>query len=266
VSHPQADTYLNTALGAAAEAVELQRSYFDSVEASYKAPQDIVTRADVESERIIRSYVADRHPDHGFVGEEEGGSDEAENTWIVDPIDGTTNFYHGVPHYAVSIALKRAGDLHAGVVHHVPTDTVYAALRGDGAYCDGRRISVSEEPDLQRSLFCTGFVPGRAVDDLTLDALRNIVSRTHGIRRLGTAATALSFVAQGRFEGYYHADLHRWDIAAGALLVTEAGGTVTRIDANADSREHVIASNGPVHDSLSELVRESFGGDMERDR
>jgi len=256
--HPHANEFLETAIQAASDAVAHQRDLFSTVSASYKSPRDIVTRADVESERLIREHIADRHPDHGIVGEEQGTTGDRQARWIVDPIDGTTNFYHGIPHYAVSIGLELDGERRIGLVHHVPTDDVYAAVRGRGTYCNGQQLVVSGESEIERSLVCTGFAPGAAISDASLDLLSTVVERTHGIRRFGTAATSLAFLASGLLEGYYHADLHTWDIAAGTLLVEEADGSVTTFDSSAGDRIHVVASNGGIHETLVELVGPSL--------
>lgn len=260
--HPVTDTRVQAAVAAAERAAAIHRRDADTAgdaeyEYEYKSRRDLVTDVDRTAERAVKSLLGDRFPDDVILGEESGQEGESTNRWIVDPLDGTTNYCHGVPHYGVSIAFERDGRIDVGVVHHTPTDDTYTAVRGNGAYRNGTRLSVSTTDTLDASLVGTGFSPGTEPDERLLDVLQSVVQRAHGIRRLGSATAELVAVAEGTLDTYYRTDLSPWDTAAGILLVEEAGGTVTDFEGGeTNRRETVLATNGRVHDEFERFLRE----------
>lgn len=196
-----------------------------------KGAVDLVTRADREAEERVFKYLAARHPGHALIGEESwDGSCElgAGYTWILDPLDGTTNYAHGLDHYAFSLGLMFDGEPVAGIVVDPQRDHVYRALRGRGAFRNRKRLRVSGATRLGHSLMATGFPYDRRhhLDEL-FEYLREFLLRSRGIRRMGVASLDLALVAAGQIDGYYEKTLHAWDVAAGMLLVTEAGGRIT---------------------------------------
>ncbi len=196
---------------------------------SAKAVNDFVTAADLASENAVKTVLAERHPAHALLGEESGGAPLGdEPTWIIDPLDGTTNFIHDFGVYAVSIACAVRGQVVAGVILDPSRDELFSAARGGGAFLGERRLRVSERAGLDEALIATGF-PFRRREriDAFLAAFRNVFDRAAGIRRAGSAALDLAAVAAGRFDGFWEEGLGAWDIAAGTLLVEEAGGIVT---------------------------------------
>lgn len=230
-----------------------------------KGPNDLVTATDEAAEAVITSMLTDAFPAHEILSEEseDGTRDEIAPVasgyrWIIDPLDGTTNFVFGVPPFAVSIALQHEREIVVGVVLDVPTDTLYTAVRGEGAYCNGVPLTVSSVDRLAHSLIATGF-PFRVPDRMGayMKVLGTIVNTTRGVRRHGAAAIDLAWVARGAFTGYFETGISAWDIAAGLLLVEEAGGRVTdfRGRSNPLFAGQLIASNGAIHDALLEHVQ-----------
>lgn len=232
-----AQTYLQTAIAAAQKAGTIitdAAQQLDSIQIESKAIADYVTVVDRTSEASIQQSIQDAHPRHAFLGEESGlslgteGSDEY--VWIVDPLDGTTNFVHGIPHYAVSIALVHNGTPLIGVVHDPNRQETFSAMRGHGAQLNGTAISVTQKPSLKSALLGTG-IPFRdqhmPMMETYLAMLHALVDTSDGIRRAGAAALDLAYVASGRLDGFWEFGLSQWDIAAGALLVAEAGGHIT---------------------------------------
>lgn len=204
----------------AAEGVSIER----------KGDVDLVTRADRASEEFLVDGIRRRFPGHAILAEEGGGGDGEPGAplWIVDPLDGTTNFAHGLPLWSVSIGVMQEGRLLAGVVHDPNRDECFRAARGGGAFLGGRRIAVSGTADLGDALLVTGFPYDVRTSDVdNLDHFRRFMKRSRAVRRLGSAALDLAWVAAGRFDGFWELKLHPWDVAAGALLVQEAGGIVT---------------------------------------
>lgn len=250
---PLTDDRLTVALEAAREAGEIQREQIQSpVVEEHHSPGDLVTHTDLRTERRILSHIELHYPDHSVIAEESGSRDgSSEQRWIVDPLDGTVNFYHGIPEFAVSIAVEQNGIVEVGVVYHVMRDTVFTAVRGEGAYRENVRLGVSGERVLERALVGTGFSSARAG---TFEALSAIVRDAHGVRRIGSAALDMAYVASGLFEGFYQQGLNAWDIAAGQLLVEEAGGRVSDYsDASLGGTPGtgaVLATNGYLHQEL----------------
>ena len=201
-----------------------------------KSRNDFVSEVDKKAEDIIIDTLYRSYPKHGFIGEESGThKGEEDYTWIIDPLDGTTNFLHGIPHFAVSIAVKHAGKLEHAVIYNPISQELYTATRGSGATLNNRRIRVRDHKGLDGALLATGF-PFRENSDVDsyLPQLGRLMSKTAGIRRAGSAALDLAYVAAGRLDGYWESDLKQWDIAAGALLVQEAGGLVTDLNGGND--------------------------------
>ena len=205
----------------------------DVIKVQKKEANDYVTDVDKAAERAIISTLKKAYPDHGYLGEETGhqpGSGEGEDyLWIIDPLDGTTNFIHGIPHFAVSIACQYRGRIEHAIVYNPMNQEEYTASRGHGAAMNGRRIRVTKRTSLQGALLATGF-PFRegqmAYMDNYMSMFRSLVGETSGIRRAGSAALDLAYVAAGRFDGYWEFGLKEWDMAAGALLIQEAGGLI----------------------------------------
>ncbi len=257
----------------AREAGACLREFFSQgVATEYKGDVDLVTVADRTVEKLIRTRLGETWPDHGIYGEE-GTRDrlDQEYRWYVDPLDGTTNFAHGVPQFCVSMGLERRarglaadqdGTLEAGVIYDPTRDEVYYAEPGRGAFLNGKPMRVSRTPDLAESLVATGFPSRKRHDNPNIHFYHEFTLRSHGVRRAGSAALDLSYVASGRFEAFWEFNLNPWDTAAGILLVEEAGGKVTDFSGSRyqlNSRE-VLASNGLIHDELVGLFNDLFAG------
>jgi len=250
----------------------LRRHYEAGVATEYKGDVDLVTIADRESERLIVDGLRSAFPGYGIFGEEgtRRGMD-SEFRWYVDPLDGTTNFAHGFPVFCVSLGLeKRAaglatdadGELLAGVIYDPTRDELFTAEKGAGAFLNGRRIRVSATTSLAESLLATGFPSHKRHVNPNIHFYQQFTLRSHGVRRAGSAALDLAYVACGRVDAFWEFNLNPWDTAAGVLLVREAGGTVTRFDDSAfrlDSCE-VLATNGILKDELVGFFREMFAG------
>ncbi len=222
---------------------------------SFKSTRDMVTEVDQASEKFIISSIRKLYPDHSILAEEGGGSESStsEYRWIIDPLDGTTNFVHGIPIYAVSIGVEYNGELVAAAVYDPNRDELFVAGKKRGALLNGEIITVSETKNLGRSVLATGF--SYFNDDyfkLNMELWASIYGKTQGLRRAGSAAIDLAWLACGRLDGLWEFSLKPWDIAAGALLVTEAGGIVSgplgeKIDLN---KGHIIAANAQIHTAL----------------
>lgn len=230
-----------------------------ALQVSRKGAADFVSRADIRAEDIIFEELSRARPKFGFIMEERGEVEGADNSnrWIIDPLDGTTNFLHGVPHFAISIALERDRQPYAGVVYNPATDELYWAEKGEGAFMNDRRLRVSGRDDLSQSLFACGLPfagkPGRAE---ALAEAGRVLEKTAGVRRFGAASLDLAFVAAGRFDAFWERDLEIWDIAAGAVLVREAGGLVTEIDGGRGflTSGSILAANTEIHDQAMALL------------
>lgn len=227
-----------------------------------KRANDFVSAVDKGAERAILDVLSSRFPDHAFIAEETGHSRDvatADNVWLIDPLDGTTNFLQGIPHYCVSIGLRRNGRMAVGVVLDAASGRQFTAARGGGTWLDGERIRVSQRDSLAEAVIGTG-IPFSDLSfiDAYMGSLRAIASRTAGIRRAGAAALDLAYVSAGWLDGFWERNLNPWDIGAGAMLIEEAGGVITDFkggDGHIDSGQAVAGSPG-VHRALLEVVKE----------
>ncbi len=241
----------------------LLRDAYGRVTAREKGPGDLVTDADLASQRLIARMLDEAFPDHTLLAEEEGVLPDAARPWrwVVDPLDGTMNFAHGFPFWCVSIALEHAGRLVVGVVHHPLTGEVYSALLGRGATRDGRPIHVSAVETLEQSLISAALPLDFAADaGRQLAYMERLSTRTHSVRRTGSSALNLALLAAGGFDVCYATAMNPWDAAAGVVLVGEAGGTVTRFSgATYDLyNQEILASNGKVHDQAVNALNEAW--------
>lgn len=265
--------YAAPAAEIAMEAGALVRDFYHgSVATEYKGEVDLVTEADRASEKLIVERFAERFPDHGIYGEEGTRSQIAnEYRWYVDPLDGTTNFAHRFPVFCVSLGLERRspnlppdedGELVAGVIYDPMRDELFMAEKGRGAYLNGERIHVSNVEVLAEALLATGFPSRKRHDNPNVHFYQQVTLRSHGIRRAGSAALDLAYTACGRFDAYWEFNLNPWDTSAGALLVAEAGGTMTSFDGcpfKLDSRE-VLATNKLLQPEIMKLFADMFAG------
>ena len=253
---------LNVMVAAAEKASRLLKRDFGEIEhlqVSKKGPSDFVTAADVRTEKILHAELSKARPDFGFYMEESGetAGTDPDRRWVIDPIDGTINFIHGIPHVAISIALEERGEITAALVYNPILEEIFMAEKGQGASFNNRRIRVSSRTALEDCVIATG-IPHRGRGDHAayLPQLTAAMESTAGIRRLGSAALDLAYVAAGRCDGFWESGLQYWDIAAGILLVREAGGFVTSIDGkdkNVDGSS-VLAANPTLHRSLSQML------------
>jgi len=242
------------------EAGQLLLTYFGRLKRiEHKGAVDLVTEADKAAEALIEAAVAQAFPEDGFLGEEGGlsGAADARWSWVVDPLDGTTNFVHRVPHFAVSIGLLLDGVPFGGVVRHVSRAETYHAVRGQGAWCGERRLRVTDRRDLLSCLLATGFAYDRAERAAQLlEPFKRALERGRGVRRMGAAALDFVDVAQGIYDGFWEDSLNPWDVAAGIVLVEEAGGRVTAFGGRPVALDGgtFIATNGHIHEAMIELV------------
>ena len=256
---------LDAAIEIAREAGALLMQYFHHVRAESKGEFDLITEADRASEHLIVQKLRYRFPGHGIVAEEGTGRDsESEFRWYVDPLDGTTNFAHGFPMFNVTLALEHRGELVAGVIFDPLRDELFHAARGGGAFLNGTRIAVSTTPDLDSALLATGFPSRKRHRNVNVHFFYELAMTTHGIRRPGAAALDLAYVACGRLDGFWEFGLNPWDMAAGVLLVREAGGCASDMKgAPVNLRgPHVMADNGLIHEQLTGVFRRIFEGDI----
>lgn len=232
----------------------------ENLQVSTKGPGDFVSRADREAERLIKEELMGARPTYGWLGEETGGADGQDPTrrWIVDPLDGTTNFLHGMPHWAVSIALEHKGEIVSAVVYDAAKDELFWAEKGAGAWMNDRRMRVSGRREMHEAVFATG-VPFGAKSTLPamLQDLARLMPACAGVRRWGAASLDLAYVAAGRYDGYWERELQAWDIAAGLLLVKEAGGFVSAIRDGDEPlvKGSVICANEPLFDPFRKIIR-----------
>ncbi|HOL71376.1 MAG TPA: inositol monophosphatase family protein [Bryobacteraceae bacterium] len=257
-------SYLETAMEIAREAGALLANYFERrIGYQLKGEYDLVTEADRASEKLVVERLHSHFPSHSVVAEEGTGQQRcSEFCWYVDPLDGTTNFAHGFPAFNVTLALEQAGELVAGCIFDPIRQEMFAAERGSGAYLNHRRIRVSKVDKLEETLVATGFPSRKRHANLNIHFYYQMAMFTHGVRRAGSAALDLAYVACGRLDAFWEFNLNPWDVAAGILLIREAGGTVTDMRGGpAKLRgEHILADNGLVHGSILELFDEVFAG------
>jgi len=239
-----------------------QRKSFSNEAVSDKGVNQLVSYVDVEAEKKLVAGLSNLFPEAGFITEEEtSDKGRADCNWIIDPLDGTTNFIHNLPVYSVSVALARHQEILIGVVYEIGRKELFAAWQGGGAWCNGERIHMSHETELKKSLLATGFPYYDYVHmDAYLDTLKHLMRSTHGLRRMGSAAVDLAYVASGRFEGFFEYGLHAWDVAAGILLVKEAGGKVSDFKGGNDFLfgDTIIASNQGLYQALLDIIKERF--------
>jgi myo-inositol-1(or 4)-monophosphatase len=251
----------NIAVRAARSAGNVLLRYFDRVDTlsiTAKGMNDFVSEVDRAAEDAIIEVLRKAYPDHAILAEESGKHDGNDYQWVIDPLDGTTNYLHGLPHFAVSIALKHRGVLEHGVIYDPMREEMFTASRGSGALLNDRRLRVSQRKDLDGALLGTGipFRDQRHVDAY-LGMLKDLIKDTSGIRRPGSAALDFAYVAAGRLDGFWELGLSEWDFAAGALLVREAGGTVTDIGGGDRYLEtgNVIAGGVKLHAAMLKVIR-----------
>lgn len=223
-----------------------------------KGRNDLVSYVDRESEQRLVAICKDLIPASGFILEEGGEQDiDREWRWIIDPLDGTTNFIHGLPAFAISVALQRNEETLAGWILEIPALRLYSAIKGNGAFANGNKISVSPEKRIAHSLLATGFPYSKNnLPPAYLDVLAQFVKNSHGVRRYGSAAIDLAWVAEGRFEGFYEIGLKAWDVAAGSLIVKEAGGTITDFSGGENYMfgRQMLASNTAIHGDMLRIL------------
>ena len=234
----------------------------EQLQVSFKGPADFVSAADRRAEETLYAELSRVRPGYGFLMEERGIVEGADKThrWLVDPLDGTTNFLHGVPLFAISIALEREGELIAGLIYNPASGETFTAEKGKGAFLDDRRIRVAGRQELENSLIVTG-IPhrGRPDHDLFLSECAAVMQTVAGIRRTGAASIDLAWVAAGRFDGFWERNLSAWDIAAGIVLVREAGGFVSDLDGGQRmlNTGAILAGNEPIQRGLLSVLRQS---------
>ncbi len=251
--------FIAVAKEAAQKAGALQRDKRGHVESiEFKGDINLVTEVDHACETIILDILQQNFPDHQILTEEAGGiENESSYKWIVDPLDGTTNFAHSYPCHCVSIALEHEERVVLGVIYDPNRDELFEAIRGNGATLNGQKIQVSQNDSLKRSLLATGFAYDvHEACDNNLDHFADFILTSQAVRRDGAAAIDLAYVACGRYDGFWEMGLYAWDVAAGALLVTEAGGTVSMLDG--DSLDiygrRIVASNGQIHQEMLDTL------------
>ncbi|MGE0046583.1 MAG: inositol monophosphatase family protein [Hyphomonadaceae bacterium] len=259
---PQTSALLTVMIAAARKAARgLSRDFgeIENLQVSRKGPNDFVTASDLKAEKVLFEELSKARPGYGFLMEERGAVEGTDKThrWLIDPLDGTLNFMHGLPHFAISIALEREGQLVAGVIYDVGKDELFWAEKGQGAYLNEKRLRVAARKDLDQAVFATG-IPFKGKGDHALFSgeLSRVMNEAAGVRRWGAAALDLAYVAAGRVDGYWERGLNPWDIAAGAVIVREAGGFAKEIDGG-DFMETgaIVAANERLLPQLTALLR-----------
>jgi myo-inositol-1(or 4)-monophosphatase len=259
---PQTSPTMNLMIAAARNAGRSLARDFGEVEnlqVSRKGPSDFVTSADIKAEKTLFEELSKARPGYSFLMEERGaveGTDKS-HRWIVDPLDGTTNFLHGIPHFAISIGLEREGVLVAGVIYNVVRDELFWAEKGQGAYLNDKRLRVAGRGEMRDALFGTGApYHGRPGQEQFLEEIGRVISESAGIRRMGSAALDLAYVAAGRFDGFWERNLNAWDIGAGVVLVREAGGFAKEIDGGDFLQTGaIVAANERLLPLLTKAIR-----------
>jgi myo-inositol-1(or 4)-monophosphatase len=257
--------YLETAVEIAREAGALLANFFERrVSFELKGEFDLVTEADRASEKLVVERLRSHFPSHAVVAEEGSGHQSAsEYRWFVDPLDGTTNFAHGFPAFNVTLGLERAGEMVAGVIYDPLRAEMFTAERGSGAWLNNRRIRVSKAAALGDSLSATGFPSRKRHQNVNIHFYYQLAMASHGVRRTGSAALDLAFVACGRLDFFWEFGLNPWDMAAGTLLVEEAGGRVSDMKGaphSVTSSAHLLADNGVLHDQVIAIFADTFDG------
>ena len=258
---------LNVAIDAAREAGKFLSESVGrvrTIETKKGEERNLVSEIDRGSEERIIRMIRSRYPTHEILAEESGGSTAtAEYKWIIDPLDGTTNFLHGLPIFSVTIAIEHRGEIVAGVVYDPNQDELFTAEKGSGAFLNGTRLHVTSTARLIDSLIVTGFPYDIAGNpDHAVEHFVNFLMEARGIRRLGSAALDLSYVAAGRFDGFWEVNLNPWDMAAGVLLIREAGGHATDFSGGPSSvyKKQVLATNGVIHNAMIDVLKKAYGG------
>ena len=255
-------TVMTNAVRKAARGVQRDFGEVSNLQVSVKGPGDYVTASDKKCEKVLREELAKARPGYGFLGEEGGptAGTDPEHRWIIYPIDGTTNFMHSVPLFAISVALERAGELVAGMTYNPITDEMFAAEKGGGAYLNNRRLRVAARKDLTEALVCCG-IPHRGRKDhgLARAEIAVMQGKTIGIRRLGSATLELAYIAAGRFDAAWERNLSPWDMAAGIVLIREAGGFIADCDGEANPMltGNIIAANADLLPHVKSALKEA---------
>ena len=252
-------TVMTGAAQKAARALKRDFGEVEQLQVSRKGPSDFVSAADLKAEKVLKQELAKARPRFGFLMEESGETkgEDSHHRWIVDPIDGTTNFLHGIPHFAISIALEMDGEIIAGLVFNPVADEMFFAEKGKGAFLNDRRLRVSARDTLGDALLATGIpFKGRPGHGPFIAELERVMKEVAGVRRAGTASLDLAYVAAGRYDGYWEKGLQPWDIAAGILLVREAGGFVSDFDGRKEdlAKGHLVAANAKLHKPVLDLL------------
>jgi myo-inositol-1(or 4)-monophosphatase len=257
-------SYLDISAEIAREAGALLATYFERrIGFELKGEHDLVTEADRASEQLVIDRLRSHFPTHSIVAEEGGGHNgSSEYCWYVDPLDGTTNFAHGFPMYNVTMALEQAGELIAGVIFDPMRGELFSSERGSGAYLNNRRIRVSKVARIEDTLVATGFPSRKRHENVNVHFYYQLAMVTHGVRRAGSAALDLAYVASGRLDGFWEFGLNPWDMAAGILLITEAGGKCSDMHGGPMKLRgpHLLADNGTVHDAMLAVFADVFRG------
>ncbi|MCY4151111.1 MAG: inositol monophosphatase family protein [Aestuariivita sp.] len=235
-------------------------SEVENLQVSMKGAGDFVSKADIAAEKILRKELMEARPTYGWVGEEGGETPGTDPTrrWLVDPLDGTTNFLHGLPHWGTSIALEHKGKIVSGVIFDPIKNELFFAEKGEGAWLNDKRIRVSARNLMIESIFATGLpFAGRAGLDESIDDLANLLPQCAGVRRFGAAALDLAYVAAGRYEGFWERGLQIWDLAAGLIILQEAGGLFEAINPEQSVLQDgsIIAANGSIFRQFSTTIR-----------
>jgi len=252
---------LNIAISAARSASRIMLRYYDrldTLEIRDKQQHDFVTQVDEMCEQEIIAHIKKAYPNHAIIAEESGESPGDGFTWIIDPLDGTTNFAHGFPQFCISIAVKSADRLEVGLVYDPLRQELFTATRGSGAFLNNKRIRVSQNRLMSRALIGTGFpFKNKELIRPYLDSFANVAQQVAGVRRPGAAALDLAYVANGRLDGFWEAELNLWDYAAGALLIKEAGGIISNFDGQETlaKQANLVAGNMSIHQQLMQAIK-----------
>ena len=254
---------LNAAVKAALSAGNMIKSRVGKAQRiRFKGKINIVTDTDIKAEKLIVKTLKKAFPQYGFLAEEQYAKNKGGDRWIIDPLDGTTNFAHGFPFFAVSIALEKAGQIMAGVVYDPMHEELFTAIKGKGAYLNKKKIKVSKVKNLSRAFLATGFSYNfKGKKDNNIDNFTKFILASMAVRRAGAAALDLCYVACGRFDGFWEMDLQPWDTAAAVLIIEEAGGIITQFDGSSFSndKKNILASNDLIHKQMLDVLNKRGG-------